>query len=253
MDYASPNHRSLSIPQPPPLSLHIGGQSSSGGSTLPISNDRSIGMRDTNKRSSRLSLHAGHSRSPSDPVDAGSGNYPYYSGQSSASFNRPSQYGHHPSQHHGHSQSGPPHHGSSTQYQPFFPVSSSHQSPPSSFIPLQSDFPRGPPSRGGGSGFGLPRSNSTSSSSYDPPGMYSNMMRNAPPPSQGSGPGGGPGGGGDLFAAFLDADEQSRHQNQAQQGSGLVGLEWPVHNSGGGGNSASSAPSVPSSAGMLVS
>jgi len=74
------------------------------------------------------------------------------------------------------------------------------------------------------------------------------MMRGQPSgSSQGSGPGTGSGGG-DLFAAFLDADEQSRHQSHGQQGSGLVGLDWPVHNSGGGGSSQSGG-SVPSSSG----
>lgn len=129
------------------------------------------------------------------------------------------------------------------------PTLTSH--PPPSFIPLQADFPRGSvPSRGagsGGGGFGIP-TRSASSNSYDTP-VYGNnsMLRNQPPgSSQASGPGSGGGGNGDLFAAFLDADEQSRHPPPSQQGPNFVGLDWPVHGSGGG---ASSAPSGPSSSG----
>ncbi|KAF8953848.1 hypothetical protein BDZ97DRAFT_1870222 [Flammula alnicola] len=244
MDYAS-HHRNVSIPQPPPLSLHgISGQSSGGGASLPISNDRGM-PRDMNKRSTRLSLHPGHSRSPSDDLNPNTGPYSYHANQSSGPFTRGGQYSHHPSQHH------QQHHSSNPQYQPFFPVSS-HTSPPPSFIPLQSDFPRGPGSRGGGGGggpgFGLPpRSTSSNPTQYENPGMYSGMVRNqSQGSSQPTGPGGGAGGGGDLFAAFLDADEQSRHQSQAQQGSGFVGLDWPVHG-GGGGGAGSTAPSGPSS------
>ncbi|KAF9471952.1 hypothetical protein BDN70DRAFT_516834 [Pholiota conissans] len=58
--------------------------------------------------------------------------------------------------------------------------------------------------------FGMP-ARTNSSSSYDAPGMYTSMMRSQPPNSaQGSGPGGGSG---DPFAAFLDADEQSRQHS----------------------------------------
>jgi len=231
MDYPS-THRNLSIPQPPSLSLHgITGQSSGGGPILPISNDRSLGMpRDGNKRTPRLSLHPGHSKSPSN--DLNPSGYQY---QNPASFSQSSQYGHHQSR---------SHHGSNPQYQPFFPVSQ-HTSPPPSLIPLSSDFHRG--SRGGQTsvqGFGLPsRTGSSSSSSYENPNMYTGMARNPPPPpSQQMGPGGG--GSGDLFTTgFLDTDDQTRHHNQ---GPGFVGMDWPVH---GGSASGSTGPSGPSSSG----
>ncbi|KDR71268.1 hypothetical protein GALMADRAFT_797490 [Galerina marginata CBS 339.88] len=244
-DYSSPNHRTLSMHQPPPLSLHIGGQSSSGPS-LPISNSRSIEMHEPKRPSNRGGLSL-HSRSPSD--DPGGS---YYYGQNSTSFNRHTQYGHghghsssqqhHP--HHGQSGPGPQHSGS--QYPPFFPGSSSHQSPPPSFMPLQSEFSRGPSSRGGGGGggqgFGLPpRTSSTGSSSYDNPAMYP-MMRTATGSASSQPPG--------PFPAFLDTEDQGRHQGQAQLAPSLVGLDWPVHNaSGGGGPSSSAAPSGPPSSG----
>lgn len=250
MDYGS--HRNVSVPQPP-LSLHLSGQS--GSASLPISNDRGI-PRDLGKRN-RLTI--GHSRSPSDnPNDPNSGPYAYHGGGGGGPFGGRSsgQYQHHG--HHGHQNQH--HHSGSGAYQPFFP----HPSPPPSFIPLQADFPRGSVSSrgapsagggGGGGGFGMPpRSNS--SGSYDPPNMYnSSMLRGQPPPGAGSAQTTGPGAGGgqnpDLFAAFLDADEQSRHQGQAGQGPGFVGLDWPVHGSGGGGAAAPSGP--PSSAGKLFS
>lgn len=238
MDYG--NHRSVSIPQPPPLSLHgISGQSGSGASSLLVSNER--GMPRDPKRNHRPGLHL-HSRSPSDnPSDPNNGPYAYQgSNQSAGPFG--SRGGAQYAPHHAHH--GQHHHGSG-QYQPFFPVSS-HQSPPPSFIPLQSDFPRNSTSSrsgsgaGGGPGFGIP-ARTNSSSSYDAPNMYNSMMRNQPPGSaQSSGPGAGSG---DPFAAFLDADEQSRHQSQAQQGPGFVGLDWPVHGSGGGAAAALSGPS----------
>jgi len=96
----------------------------------------------------------------------------------------------------------------------------------------------------------LPTRTNSSSSSYDT-GLYSNMIRGPSGTSQSSGPSGGGsgatgGGGGDLFAAFLDADEQTRHQSQSSQGSGFA-LDWPVHStSGGGGGGGGSAPAVPS-------
>jgi len=230
MDYPS-THRNLSIPQPPSLSLHgITGQSSGGGPILPISNDRSLGMpRDSNKRTPRLSLHPGHSKSPSN--DLNPSGYQY---QNPGSFTQSSQYGHHQSR---------SHHSSNPQYQPFFPVSQ-HTSPPPSLIPLSSEFHRG--SRGGQTsvqGFGLPsRTGSSSSSSYENPNMYTGMARNQPPPpSQQMGPGGS--GSGDLFTGFLDSDDQTRHHNQ---GPGFVGMDWPVH---GGGASGSTGPSGPSSSG----
>lgn len=89
------------------------------------------------------------------------------------------------------------------------------------------------------SAFSAARSNSANSS-YDP-NMYPGMMR---PPQSGSHHqqgGGGSGGssGGDLFTAFLDADEHSRQS----QNPGF-GLDWPVHSStpGSGPPSSNSAP-----------
>ncbi|KAF8194524.1 hypothetical protein BJ912DRAFT_1141393 [Pholiota molesta] len=218
MDYG--NHRSVSIPQPPPLSLHgIGGQSSSASSLL-VSNERGI-PRDP-KRTHRPGLHL-HSRSPSDnPSDPNSGPYAHQGGGGGQGPFGSSRGGAQYAPHHAHH--GQQHHHGSGQYQPFFPVSA-HQSPPPSFIPLQSDFPRAStgsrsgPGAGGGAGFGIP-ARTASSSSYDAPGMYSSMMRGQPPAG---GPGAG-GGGGDPFAAFLDADEQSQHhhhQGQAPQGPGF--------------------------------
>ena len=111
----------------------------------------------------------------------------------------------------------------------------------------------------------MPTRTNSSSSSYET-GLYSNMIRGPPGGSQSSGPGGGGGGGGgtgtgggDLFAAFLDADEQTRHQSQSSQGSGFA-LDWPVHSTsggggagntsgGGGGSNAQSGPSTSSSSG----
>ena len=252
MDYGS-GHR-LTIPQP--LSMHsLAPPSSGGGSTLPISS-----MRDPNvNKRSRIGIPSSHSRSPSDdlpPPGSGPGPYSYHPGQNSSSFNRPSNspYQHHPpqhhaSQHHASQQHHPHHHQgqqqqhhSNQQYQPFF---SQHASPPPSFIPLQSDFrSSGQSSRsggtgsGGGAGFGLPTRTNSSSSSYET-GLYPNMIR----PSGGSqssaptgtgGSGGTGGGGNDLFVAFLDADEQTRHQSQSSQGSGFP-LDWPVHSTSGGG------------------
>lgn len=184
--------------------------------------------RDSNKRTPRLSLHPGDSKSPSN--DHSSSGYPY---QNAGSFSQSSQYGHHQSR---------SHHNSNPQYQPFFP-GSQHTSPPPSLIPLSSDFHRG--SRSGQTSvqaFGLPsRTGSSNSSSYENSNMYTGMARNQPPSSQQMGPGGG--GGGDLFTGFLDPDERTRHHNQ---GSGFVGMDWPVH---GGGASGSTGPSGPSSSG----
>ena len=284
MDYGS-GHR-LTIPQP--LSMHgLAPPSGGGGSTLPISS-----MRDpnVNNKRSRIGIPSSHSRSPSDdlpPPGSGPGPYSYHPGQNSTPFNRPSNspYQHHPSQHHAsqHHASQQHHqhhhqgqqqqqHHSNQQYQPFFSQAvSSHASPPPSFIPLQSDFSRssGPSPRsggagsGGGPGFGLPTRTNSSSSSYET-GLYSNMIRGPSGTSQSSGPAGGGGssaaGGGDLFAAFLDADEQTRHQSQSSQSSNFA-LDWPVHSSagggggnagggpGGGGSSATSVPSTSSSSG----
>lgn len=107
----------------------------------------------------------------------------------------------------------------------------------------------------------MPSRTNSSSSSYEA-GLYSNMIRPSGA-SQSSGPagtggsggtgggGGGSGGGGDLFVAFLDADEQNRHQNQPSQGP--FPLDWPVHStsgSGGGGNTGGSGPSTSSSGGF---
>ena len=208
LDYGH-GHRTLAIPQPPSLSIH------GAGSTLPISDDRTRRNR----------LGSLHSRSPSDELANG---YSY----------------HHPSQNSGpfagQPQYGAPRH-SGSQYQPFFPVSHTSSSP-SSFMPsLQSDFHRGPnaSSRNGngtGGGYPLPpRSNSSNSSSYDP-GMYSSMISSRTGSAQTNG------GGGDLFAAFLDPSEQSRPQTaSSQQGSGFVGLDWPVHAPGAGASGGSAA------------
>jgi len=104
----------------------------------------------------------------------------------------------------------------------------------------------------------LPTRTNSSSSSYDT-GLYSNMIRGPSGSSQSAGPSGGGsgatgGGGGDLFAAFLDADEQTRHQSQSSQGSGFA-LDWPVHSTGGGGGGGGgggSAPAVPSTSSSSV-
>jgi MADS-box transcription factor len=95
-----------------------------------------------------------------------------------------------------------------------------------------------------GQGFGPPpRSGSSNSSTYESSSIYTGMARNQPPPSsQPMGPGGG-GAGSDLFPAFLDADEQTRHHNQ---GPGFVAMDWPVH---GGSANASAGPSGTSSSG----
>ena len=110
----------------------------------------------------------------------------------------------------------------------------------------------------------MPTRTNSSSSSYET-GLYSNMIR-PPGASQssgqagtgGSGGTGGGGGSGDLFVAFLDADEQTRHQSQPSQGPGFQ-LDWPVHStsgSGGGGNTqpgsggGGSGPSTSSSGGF---
>jgi len=219
MDYP-PTHRNLSIPQPPPLSIHgINGQSGGSGPTLRISNDRSLGMPgDSSKRTQRLSFHPGRNKSLSN--DPNSSGYQY---QSPTSFNQSSQYAHHPSR--SHQQLSP-----NPQYQPFFPMPE-HTSPPPSLIPLQADFHRS--SRIGtnsGQGFGLPpRSSSSNSSTYENPNIYPSMARNHPPPSpQQIGPSGA-GGGGDLFPPFLD--EQARHHNQ---GPGFVAVDWPVHGGSAG-------------------
>ncbi|KAF8194513.1 MADS-box transcription factor [Pholiota molesta] len=235
MDYG--NHRSVAIPQPPPLSLHgISGQSS-GASSLLVSNER--GMPRDPKRTHRPGLHL-HSRSPSDnPSDPNSGPYAYQGGGGQGAGPFGSRGGAQYAPHHAHH--GQQHHHGSGQYQPFFPVSA-HQSPPPSFIPLQSDFPRasassrgGPGAGGGGAGFGIP-ARTASSSSYDAPGIRGRRAAGRA----------GRGRRGDPFAAFLDADEQSRHhhhQGQAPQGPGFVGLDWPVHGSGGGAAAALSGPS----------
>lgn len=106
----------------------------------------------------------------------------------------------------------------------------------------------------------MPTRTNSSSSTYET-GLYSNILH-GPSGSQSSAPGGpgtgttSSGAGGDLFAAFLDADEQSRHQSQSSPPSGFA-LDWPVHSrsgtgggnpSGGGGGGGSSAPSGPSTA-----
>ena len=86
--------------------------------------------------------------------------------------------------------------------------------------------------------------------------MYSSMIRpsggsQSAGPAGSGGSGGTGGSGNDLFVAFLDADEQSRHQGQSSQGSGFP-LDWPVHSTSSGGNpqSGGSVPSTSSSGGF---
>ena len=105
----------------------------------------------------------------------------------------------------------------------------------------------------------MPTRTNSSSSSYET-GLYSNMIRPSGA-TQSSGPGGSgtsggtSGGGGDLYVAFLDADEQTRHQSQSSQGSGFP-LDWPVHSTSGGGagnpsgGGGGSGPSTASSGGF---
>lgn len=221
-------NRGLSIPQPP-LPMHSMGSASA----LPISSDRHLPRAHPHHKRPRTDHPSLHSRSPSDDhLPSGSAAYHYPPGPG-ASFSRgTSQY--------------QQHHSGNTQYTPLYPVSN-HTTPPPVFIPLQPEFTssssRGPAPRSGGpvppSAFSAARSNSANSS-YDP-NMYPGMMR---PPQSGSHHqqgGGGSGGssGGDLFTAFLDADEHSRQS----QNPGF-GLDWPVHSStpGSGPPSSNSAP-----------
>ena len=111
----------------------------------------------------------------------------------------------------------------------------------------------------------MPTRTNSSSSSYET-GLYSNLIRpsgtsqSSGPSGSGGGGGTGGGGGGDLFVAYLDAEEQTRHQSQSSQGSGFP-LDWPVHSTSGGGDgstqssrnlggSGGSGPSTSSSGGF---
>lgn len=186
MGYTSPNARNFSIPQLLSLSLQvISGQSGDGdASTLPLSNDHSVGSREPSKPSTRLvlCLH-GHSRSP-------------------ITLRRQQQQQQTPSipwtTHHTHSGRSSRH--GSNQCTHFILAPVAH-----AFVySVAVDFPRALPS------FERWRwcwvritSMQQQYFVYDPPVIYSNSMaRNLSRlSSQPSEPGGG-----DLFGAFLDAE-----------------------------------------------
>ena len=208
MDYS---HRSLAIPQAPPLSMHgIGPQNTGPG--LSISSDRLSNIRNSAKRG-RLEIHP-HSRSPSDDPSNGSS---YYHPHSSATPFAPArQSGYHSS-----------HHQSNPQYTPFF----SPQSGPS-FIQNAGLSRAGP-------GYGLSHhAGSSGSASYDSAPIYPSIMGRTGSTTLTSSTSAGSSGG-NLFPPFLDAaDEQGRHQQHSQaQQSGFGSLDWPVHTSGNSGSS----------------
>ncbi|KAF8055296.1 MADS-box transcription factor [Lyophyllum atratum] len=150
------------------------------------------------------------------------------------------------------------HHRQHPQYTPFFPSSGpggygqgGATPPPPNFIPLQSQSDFTSSARA--------RSASSSSSGVLP-------QRNVYSYGGDGGPGGGgagPGASGDLFAAFLDAEQQARagmpRRNTASAvgggGPGAFGLDWPVHvppaatttGPGGGGDPSSKPGSQTSS------
>ena len=223
MDYS---HRSLAIPQAPPLSMHgIGPQNT--GSGLPISNDRLSNMRNSAKRG-RLDIHP-HSRSPSDDPSNGPS---YYHPHSSATPFAPARQsaGYHSS-----------HHQSNPQYAPFF----SPQSGPS-FIQNTGLSRAGP-------GYGLSHhAGSSGSASYDSAPIYPSIMGRTGSTTLTSSTSAGSNTG-NLFPPFLDADEQGRHQQHSQaQQSGFGSLDWPVHASGNSGSSGAHS-SLPESSKLKLS
>ena len=179
MNYSS-GHR-LTICQP--LFMHgLAPPSGSGGSTLPISS-----MRDpnVNNKRSRLVIPSCHTRSSSDHLPPLGRSYSYHPGQNSTPFSRPSNW---PHQHH-----SSPH---ASQHHALF----SPRLFLLTFLPLPRLYPCNRI---------FLRTNSSNQA-----GLNSNMIRGLSGTSQSSGPTGGGGssaaGGDDLFATFLDADEQTR-------------------------------------------
>ncbi|GLB39035.1 putative MADS [Lyophyllum shimeji] len=219
----------------------------------PISSDRLGPMHhhQSNKKP-RLGLAPSpglaHSRSDSDdpsgsPVSGSrSARYPHTGDPLGRSFGVSAYMPHHaPQSAHPHTPASASHHHHRHQqpqyHTPFFAPSSAPGGygqgggatpPPPNFIPLQSqaDFTSSVRARSASSGAGvLPSRN-----------VYGSYGGDSAP---GSG-GGGSGHGGDLFAAFLDAEQQARtslpRRNSASSGAGpgaggagAFGLDWPVH------------------------
>ncbi|PPQ71057.1 hypothetical protein CVT26_011459 [Gymnopilus dilepis] len=259
------------VPPPPPMHgggrVDSAGPGSLG-SLLPVSNDRVSNMRETQPRLSkrpRSTLDAMDPGRRSPPPTGGPNDFipgraappdlylPDQSGRDFRSMRGGPHGGMIPPPHPYHPADGIHHQGfnPNPNYTPMFPMGT-QASPPPSFIPLNTEFgaPRGhssfvrdmgPAHSGGGyTGPGAPRGGGAGryndpppppQPQYDPALLaQANMM---PPrhhqqgfPQQRSEDRGG-----DMFAAFLEADERSRQQQQQQQmGRGGPGaIEWPNH------------------------
>ncbi|KAL4257724.1 MEF2 family protein [Pleurotus pulmonarius] len=221
IDYPLTQHRPLSIPQPPPISMHgnhlhqltPSHPTSStrdalrGGSSLPsqsASNKRPRIAPNVNVNTHAVS----HSRSSSDDPHSGgagpsSGYYP-----SSATSNYPQR---HPS-------------GQQSQHQfssNYFPMTTPPPFPPFDYPPTSSSSrgPGSPASAGGG----------FSNARYD---TSSRSMGSRPHQGQGGGSG---------FPGFLDADEQTRPPPNPSFK--FTGLDWPVHSQNSGQSAPQPAPS----------
>ncbi|KAF5383182.1 hypothetical protein D9615_005096 [Tricholomella constricta] len=220
----------------------------------PISSDRLGPMHPQQSKKPRLGIvpspGLAHSRSSSDdpmpsagsPVSGSrSGRYSHNSDVLSRNYGVSGYNMPHQSTHgHPHSSSSASHHHHQRhqhpQYAPFFPTSgpgghygqSSSTPPPPNFIPLQSqaDFASSARARSA--------SNSSSSGVLPSRNVYGSYGGDAGPSSGSGGGSSGGGGSGDLFAAFMDAEQQARvslaRRNSSSSGAAAsFGLDWPVH------------------------
>lgn len=197
----------------------------------PISSDRLRPPQNKKPRVGSSSAGGPQRTSRSSSEDTGYGYHP------APSFPYPQQHhSHHPPPQHQYQYAPQHQHSYPAQYPPFFqppPSSHAHNDSPTTpqFIPLQSDFT-----------FPPPRAHSPDRGGYGPrsiPSHRSNFTNgngngNGNSSSTGGSAGAGAGAG-DLFAAFLDADEQRRRRSvpispaSAPGDSTRLGLDWPVH------------------------
>ncbi|KAG6831432.1 hypothetical protein H0H92_010645 [Tricholoma furcatifolium] len=238
MEYLPPRtlvhsqHASRVVPPSVPPSLHH--------HSHPVSNDRLSGPLHSQSKRPRLGIPHGNlvrSRSSDDdpmssalsPVSASRSRYPNLDREFSSA---PSGYG----LSHSHGSSGGHHRQHNPQYTSFFPASTHYGQaggtpPPPNFIPLQSpaDFAASATRARSSSGSGVLAARNV----Y---GSYGEG--NAPPGSAGGGSSG------DIFAAFMDAEQHVRASMPRRSataapdvgsgGGSPFGIDWPVHMRHGG-------------------